>query len=123
MWYLTAIWRLRMPHHEFKGRSLPCVPETGQVDYWDKKLPGFGMRVSVGGARTWVVMYRYNGVKRRMKLGNHPLKCLADARDDARKALDKAEDGRDPATEKRRLTARAQTVEELARLYIEEHAK
>jgi integrase len=54
------------------------------VDYWDEALPGFGMRVSSGGTRTWVVMYRYNGIKRRMKIGIYPTKSLADARDDAR---------------------------------------
>jgi integrase len=81
------------------------------------------MRVSAGGTRTWVVMYRYNGVKRRMKLGNHPLKELADARGEAREALRKAEKGLDPATEKKKLTARAETVAELAGLYIEQYAK
>lgn len=99
------------------------MPGEGQVDYWDDALPGFGMRVSSGGARTWVLMYRYNGVKRRMKIGDAKTKGLADARDDAREALRKAEKGLDPATEKKQLTARADTVKELADLYIEQHAK
>jgi integrase len=68
-------------------------------------------------------MYRYNGVKRRMKLGNHPLTDLANARNDAREALRKAEKGLDPATEKKKLTTRAETVEELAKLYVEQYAK
>lgn len=68
-------------------------------------------------------MYRYNGVKRRMKIGNFPGKALADARDAAKVALRKAEDGQDPASESKRLKVRMETVEDLAKLYIEQHAK
>src|SRR5258707_502665 len=112
-----------MPAFTFGARRLPKPPATGQVDHWDETLPGFGMRVSSGGARTWVVMYRYNGIKRRMKLGRFPPKSLADARDEAREALRKAEKGLDPAAERKMLTARAETVQELADLYIEQYAK
>ena len=109
-----------MPKFKFSARSLPPVPSAGQLDYWDEGLPGFGMRVSQGGTRTWQVMYRYNGEKRRMKLGvyrggqNEPQEAngaaaefrslgLADARDAARIALAKAEKGQDPATESREI--------------------
>ena len=112
-----------MAFHKFTARSLPRAPLSGQIDYWDPSLPGFGMRVSARGTRTWMVMYRYNGVKRRMKIGNHPLKNLAEARDEARDAFRKAEKGLDPATEKKKLTARAETVAELAKLYVEQYAR
>jgi integrase len=114
-----------MATFEFKARSIPSAPEEGKVqtDYWDGSLPGFGMRVSSGGTRSWFVMYRYNGINRRMKLGNYPLMKLADARDAARAALRKAEDGQDPASESKRVKVRMDTVEDLAKLYIEQHAK
>lgn len=112
-----------MATHRFTARSLPPVPADGQVDYWDPTLPGFGMRVSSGGTRTWVAMYRYNGIKRRMKIGNCPPKSLADARDEAREALRKAEKGEDPASERKRVKVRMDTVDDLAALYIEQHAK
>lgn len=81
------------------------------------------MRVSAGGTRTWVAMYRYNGIKRRMKLGLHPEKALADARDDARAAFQKADKGQDPAAEKKTQQARMATVTDLAAEYMELHAK
>jgi integrase len=112
-----------MPSFRFSARKLPPLPATGQVDYWDESLPGFGMRVSAGGTRAWVVMYRYNGVKRRLKLGVHPGKGLADARDDAKAAFQAAEKGRDPATEKKTQKAKSDTVKDLAADYIENYAK
>ena len=30
-------------------------PESGQKPYWDAKLPGFALRVSCGGGKTWVL--------------------------------------------------------------------
>lgn len=112
-----------MPTFKFTARKLPPLPKEGQLDYWDEALPGFGMRVSAGGTRAWIAMYRYNGVKRRMKIGLCPEKGLADARDAARAAFRKAEGGADPASEKKVQQARADTVEDLAKQYIELHAK
>ena len=33
-------------------------PATGRVIYWDRLLPGFGLRLTAKGARSWVAMYR-----------------------------------------------------------------
>jgi integrase len=112
-----------MATFKFTARSFPPVPNDGQIDYWDQTLPGFGMRVSVGGTRTWVVMYRYNGTKRRMKIANYPGKKLAEARAEARDAIRKAEMGLDPASERKVVRVRLETVEDLANLYIERYAK
>jgi hypothetical protein len=30
-------------------------PPSGQVDYWDAKLPAFGLRVSQGGSKTFIL--------------------------------------------------------------------
>jgi integrase len=112
-----------MPNFKFTARSLPPVPATGQVDYWDEGLANFGMRVSSGGRRSWVAMYRYNGTKRRLKLGTHPEVALADARDKAKEALDRADKGGDPATQRKVLRARSDTFEDIASRYVDEYAK
>jgi len=38
-------------------------PPTDRVNitYWDNLLPGFGLRISARGRRTWIAMYRVNG--------------------------------------------------------------
>jgi integrase len=112
-----------MPIHKFTARSVPKPPAAGRIDYWDKSLPGFGMRVSAGGGRTWVVMYRYNGIKRRMTLGKFPQTGLAAARDDACEVLRRAEKGADPASEKKVRKVHSDTIADLANAYLEQHAK
>lgn len=59
------------------------IPETGQKTYFDEGLPGFGVRVSQGGTRSFVVMY---GARRRLKtIGRYPTVSLADARREAKR--------------------------------------
>jgi hypothetical protein len=44
------------------------TPASGQVTHWDAALPGFGLRIAPGGAKTWVVQYRHAGRVRRRSL-------------------------------------------------------
>ena len=58
-------------------------PTSGQKTYYDEALPGFGIRISQGGAKSYVVMY---GTKRRLKtIGRYPDMKLADARREAKR--------------------------------------
>ena len=43
-------------------------PAKGQIDYWDGALPGFGIRLSQGGTKSWVVMLRREKRKVRVTL-------------------------------------------------------
>src|ERR1700688_1891184 len=60
-----------------------AAPETGTTDYWDATFPAFGVRVSQGGARTFIL----NINKTRRKLGRYPILKLADARTEAKRIL------------------------------------
>jgi integrase len=97
--------------------------KNGQrLDIWDTKVAGFGLRVTETGAKSWCVMYRHRGRLRRLTLGTYPKLTLADARDAARSALRAAQLGDDPARTKKQARA-ADTFGELARLYLDRHAK
>ncbi len=61
------------------------APESGQHDIWDTRHPGFGLRISYGGAKTFVLLYRQNGRKHRLTLGSWPTMTLAEAHKAARK--------------------------------------
>lgn len=90
--------------------------------YWDHKQPGFGLRVTEGGHKSWVVVYRYNGRLRWLTLGTYPPLSLADAREQARKSLADIQKGTDVA-EVKQEERRGDTFRELTEQYIAEYAK
>ena len=90
---------------KFTDRSLKALkppPKPKQLDYFDDTLPGFGLRVSYNGRKSWIVLYRWNGVKGRLTLGHFEVLPLSDARGKARDALRAAANGDDPAATKHR---------------------
>ncbi|HEX4569098.1 MAG TPA: Arm DNA-binding domain-containing protein, partial [Dongiaceae bacterium] len=91
-----------MPIVKLTARSVARLrrPDVGQIDYFDDSLPGFGLRVSAGGRRAWVLLYRHGALKRRLTLGRYPDLPLAAARDKAKDHLREVAHGRDPAAEK-----------------------
>jgi hypothetical protein len=96
-------------------------PAEGQRDYFDEGLSGFGVRVSIGGKKSFVLMYRVGRRLRRFTLGRYPHLSLADACARAREALQKVARGGDPLVEK--IAERpAETFEELAEEYLAKHA-
>ncbi len=107
-------------------------PEAGQTDYFDELLPGFGLRVSASGRRSWFVFYRVKEGPQRGKQRRYTLPLsadvlgLADARQAARDALRRVEVGEDPSVDKRRVRAEraaALTVREAATQFIDRYAK
>jgi integrase len=59
------------------------APDTGQKTHFDETLRGFGVRVSQGGTKSFIVMY---GPSRKLRtLGRYPALSLADARKEAKR--------------------------------------
>jgi integrase len=101
-------------------RSLKAADK--QIDVWDKGLPGFLVRLSPGGAKTFQVFYRHRRRQRRYTLGRYPMLSLAAARQMAKSVLADAIHGRDPAGDKRK-DREAETFARLSATYMERHAK
>ncbi len=76
-----------MPKTQLTDISIRALnpPEQGQVTYWDKSLVGFGVRVSQGGAKTFVLVYGAN--RRRTSIGRFPAINLSDARTEAKRLI------------------------------------
>ncbi|HEV7691568.1 MAG TPA: tyrosine-type recombinase/integrase [Hyphomonadaceae bacterium] len=70
-------------------RNLP-PPVKGQRSFWDENLSGFGIRVSQGGTRTWIVMDPRAKVRTHETIGRYPVISLADARTEAKRRLAEA---------------------------------
>lgn len=67
-----------------------------RVEVWDDKLPGFGVRVSASGTKSFVLMYYTAGKKKRLTLGRFPMMTLAEARRRAHEALATVAEGGEP---------------------------
>jgi integrase len=97
-------------------------PANGQEAHWDEKLKGFGLRVSQGGSKTWVITYRHNGRMRWLKLGSCPVLSLAEAREQAKSKLADVQKGVDVASAKK-AARDADSFAELCDRYLNEHAR
>lgn len=107
-------------------------PSNGRAEHFDAMLPGFGLRVTDKGAKSWIVFYRVQdgpekGKQRRLTLGTYPILSLADARKAARLALQNVAAGGDPARDKQDRKAaepaKAVTFDGVVSEFIERYAK
>lgn len=96
----------------------------GQIEIYDAgfTLPGsFGLRIGAGGRKSFFLIFRLNGKRKRLTLGYWPILDLATARAMAVDYLSQVADGRDPASELRRYKS-LPTFKTVAHRYIEEVA-
>jgi hypothetical protein len=98
------------------------APRARTFLVWDTYQRGLALQVRPTGHRTWKVIYSYHGRPRWYHLGNAAAIGLSDARKLARRIMFAVAEGRDPAAEKKAERGNG-TFEELATLYVEEHAK
>lgn len=61
------------------------APDQGQKVYADDSLPGFGVRVSQGGTKTFVVLH--GPTRERITVGRFPILSLSEARTEAKRIL------------------------------------
>lgn len=74
--------------------------DQARIEYFDAETPGLCLRITSDGVKTWALMYRHHGRKRRLTLGRFPDLGLADARGKAVRARGRILGGADPAAEK-----------------------
>jgi integrase len=104
--------------------------ESKRYDVMDSDVPGFGVRVSEVGQKTFILIARYPGSKNptRRALGEYPSLSLEKARGLARDWRDLVRKGIDPKAEDerlRRLELRKQqtTFAAVAEDYVQRHVK
>jgi integrase len=128
-----------MPTITFNDRRLAGLkPQSRRLEYFDAALPGFSVRVTPEGRKTFYLLHRVGGklvggklVGRKLQRltlidpetnhSTYPDVTLAKARELARAALQKSSVGCDPGAERKQ--ARTRTFGALADLYVEQHAR
>ncbi len=107
-------------------QTLP-LPDKGATITYDAEVPGFGIRVTANGARSFVLNYMTAGRERRMTIGQFPTWSSTAAREEARTLRRKVDSGIDPMAERKAQDAAAMaersapTMEELFARYDAEH--
>lgn len=99
--------------------ALP-VPETGQVFYWCSVTPGFGVRVTASGAKSYIVQGRVKGTGKESRYTIGPCKLLGtdDARKRALSRLLEMHDGKNPQAEKKKRQSQGITLRDVMLDYI-----
>ena len=93
--------------------------EAKDAVFWDRELPGFGVRVYPTGRKIFVVQSRGPGGSKRITLGRHGELTTEQARKQAVAAIDRIKRGENPVAAP---PEPAFTVADLAERYLETHA-
>jgi integrase len=118
-----------LPRASLTSASVEKVkpPKSGQIEYYDRRMPAFGLRLSYRGAKSWFIMTRIDGRLVRVTLGRYPALSLAGARDEARKATTLSASGKDPrlvraASKEKQSEERRNTFGVCAEEFMEKYA-
>ena len=95
-------------------------PIKGHQIIYDTELKGFGIRMTAGGSKAFILNYRIQGRERRLTIGSYPEWSAAAARKQAEELKRRIDVGQDPMAE-RREDRLAPTVADLCTLYEQHH--
>jgi integrase len=104
-------------------------PEKARYELWDEALPGFGLRVTPTGVKTFILRYRARGGGRRapkrfVTIGRYGPLTPDQARNEARALLGSVARGKDPAQEARSEASKAaNTFQATAERYLQREGK
>lgn len=97
-------------------------PRGARRQVQDADIPGFGVLVTATGLKTFFYRYKLDGGAHRFRIGSYPAVSLEQARKKALTLSGQVQDGKNPQAIKAEVR-QAETFAEVARLYIEKHAK
>jgi integrase len=95
------------------------IPDKGYQIHWDEKLAGFGVRVTPGGAKSFVFQKRINGKEKRITIGRFGELTAEQARKEAVKLAGQIATGGDPVAEKAHKKLEGTTLRQAFETYME----
>ncbi len=112
--YIVSTFENNQPVKLTKKRVDLAAPpiDKSQLFIRDAELPGFALRVTQKGTKSFIIEKRINGKVRRITLGKYGLLTVEQARRKAQMELAQIAMGNDPIAEKRTREARAVTLEQ-----------
>ena len=113
----------RLEYRTISHRTVQGLPVAEKdAVYWDRKLPGFGVRVYPSGSKVYLVQTRAGGKSKRFAIGRHGVITSEQARAKATQMIARIKAGEDPNPEAAK-PAPVPTVAELAERYLVEHVE
>jgi integrase len=106
-------------------RAVDALHSNGTDQFlWDRDLKGFGLKVTAGGKKLYILQYRKGGRRattKRVTIGRHGPLTPEQARKEAAQLIGSIAHGSDPAAARAAAKA-APTVTALAQRFLAEHA-
>ena len=106
----------------FVDKTEPPLPtldgKATQAFYRDSAIPGFGLRVTSGGAKSFIAEKRINGKVKRITLGRYGNLTVEQARKEAMQLLGQVATGKDPVAERKAETIRGTTLHQAFEDYL-----
>ena len=112
----------KLNRRSISRRTVEALAVEKDTVFWDRNLPGFGVRVYASGTKMYVVQSRAGGKSVRVTVGRHGVITADEARRRAARIVNRIKAGEDPVADP--LPARhagGPTVADLAARYMEEH--
>ncbi len=110
----------KLKRRTISRRTVETLPVGKDTVYWDRTLPGFGVRVYATGSKVYVVQTRSGGRSTRVTVGRHGVVTAAQARRRAALIIARIKSG-EPAVAAPKQKGNGPTVAELAERYLREH--
>lgn len=98
-------------------------PATGYAIHWDDRVPGYGLRVTTNGVRSFVAQGRVKGKAIIVTIGRYGLFTEEQARRKAQSILQDMREGIDPRAAKRAEAAERITLREVMDAYLDRPGK
>ncbi len=87
-------------------------PKSGYEIHWDKRLPGFGVRITSNGAKSFILQKRIHGKEKRITIGRFGELTAEQARKEAVKLAGQIAAGVDPIALKKESELKGVTLSE-----------
>jgi len=94
------------------------IPATGQIFFRDSKLKGFAVRITSGGAKSFIIEKRIAGQVKRITLGRYPELTVERARKEALKLLGNIASGGNPIADKQLSALQTTTLGDAFTAYL-----
>lgn len=98
--------------------KLDFIPGKTQSFFRDDGLKGFGLRITSGGVKSFIVETRINGKVKRITLGKYGNLTVEEARKQAKSLLGSVAKGDDPVAEKKTKKIHAMTLQQVLNDYL-----